>query len=630
MQTKHCTVYGYLYGAICNDLNVWDPIGKARVVAVPSNQDQATVDSLARPNRGVPKLGVRDIDEGQFKAAATAAIMDDDTDDNGAFCFDNPQYEGGLIDLYVCINSIPAPALQEDSVELEEPCYLFLGTYKPFKFGDSWYLVIVIPAVIWCRIRRKADLWVIVGRVTPCDDDTIGLGGLTVTAKDVDIVQHDVLGTAVTNPNGVFRIDYPGDRFRQGTWLDVELFGGPDVFFEIQDSDGNPLLDEPSHQGRRPGRCDRGPCFCVNLCVPVEVPPHGDIPTIWTNVGEAFTIPDSSSLNDFDAAGYAGALKYAFHRTIRLLGSAPPVTSAGNPVEYRFLVSDNTSPNGGPPPPIAGFTRIVGAGPDVNLFASTRIGQMIRFSPFKVVNINAIQADLDSDGWLDVNTSITRTFVTHPTLTPADIPNFVWVDMDALMAINTNELTTAVNVPSGTGDPGDAVPAADRIGIEQKAIRFEIREVINKSGGIFNTMPGSGTTLNSIVVNNNVAYMRVAMAEHLSSTACTPLTGSPHVAFTVHHPHIADVNIRVRSNDGVYDHNLNDAASKPATSDAAIPLAGNTNSPGVNHLHNPSVDLPTGLHKCTYIVTLRVLRRLHTGDDDVHPNFVQTSFYYER
>jgi len=625
---KRCTVYGYLYGAICDDLRVWDRIAGAEVVAVPSDQNEATIDSLARPGGPAQKLVVRDVDEGQFKEVSARAVMRGKTDRNGAFCFDNQAYEGGLIDLYVCIDRIPAPSLEEGSVALDAPCYLFLGTYQPFRFNDAWYLVLVIPSAVWCRIRRKGDLWVIVGRVTPCENRAVGLGGLTVTARDADIVQHDVLGSAVTNASGIFRIDYPGSRFRQGTWIDVELFGGPDVYFQIEDADGNVVLDEPKSRGRKPGRADRGPCFCVHLCIDVVPPPDGPIPTIWTKVGTAFTIPDSSSLNDFDADGYAGAAKYAFHSNVRMLGSADRFSN-GHPVEYRFLVSAAVAPNGGAPLPAANFTRIVGAGPDVNLFAPTQIGQMIRYSPFKLVDIDALQVDLDADGWLDVNTSINRTFAAHPTLTPADLPDFVWVDGDALMAINTNALTTEPNVPPGVGDPGDAVPAANQIGIERKAVRFEAREVVDKPNGIFNAMPGSGTTLNNIVVNNNAAYLKVAMAEHLSSTACTPLTGSPHVAFTVHHPHIASVNINVRSNDGSYNHNLNDAATKPATSDAAIPLAGNTDSPGINHLHNPSVDLPAGLHKCTYIVTLSVLRRLHTGDGAVGVNTAQTSFYYE-
>ncbi len=626
---EKCTIRGYLYGVVCGHLRVWDRIAGAHVFAVPSEENGSNVDSLARPGRPATKQVVRDIDEGKLKKL-TAGAMQDATDTNGAFCFENPDYDGELLDIYVCVSAVPTPGLEGESLPLDTPECLYLGTFRPFRFGDTWYLIAVIPDPLWCRIRRKADAWVIVGRVTPCEEESIGLGALDVTAFDTDWLQHDNLGTATTNANGVFRIDYPGSRFRQGTWIDVELFGGPDVYFKVEDQDGNVLLEEAPSRGRSAGRRNRGPCFCVELCVDVDIPPVGVIPSAWTGIGTAFNIPDGTTLQDFDADGYAGAARYAFHHVTRMTGSAPNVTLGGNPVEYRFLVSDTTTPNGAAPPPSGDFSRIVGIGADIGLFSPTKVAKMIRYSPYTVVNIRAELVDLDADGWFDVNAAINRTFAAHPTLTPADIGDFLFDDTDALMAIDTRKLTTEDDVPGSVGQAGDPVPGGDRIGIEKKAVRFEIREVIDKLANVFNGMPGSGTTLNSMVMNNNPAYLKVAMTEHLAGgDPCSPLSGAkPHVAFTAHHPHIRDVNINVRSNDGSYNENLDDTATKPPTSDDNIPVAGNT-SETVNHLHNPSVDLPGTMHKCTYIVTLSVLRRLHTGDGAVSANNPQTSFYYE-
>jgi len=264
----------------------------------------------------------------------------------------------------------------------------------------------------------------------------------------------------------------------------------------------------------------------------------------------------------------------------------------------------------------------------MNLFASVELGQMVRNSPHKVVKVYSSLADVDGDGWLDINKAIVRTFTAHPTLTPADIPDFGWAP-EALMRINTNPLTTVPDVPGGSVQAGQAVPAGQRMGVERIAIRFEAREVVNKAANIFIAQPGSGVTLNNLTVNNNAAVHQVAMTEHLSSTACTPLSGSPHVAFSAHHPHLEDVSINVRSNDGAYNHNLDDAASKPASSDHKIPLLDNADSAAANHLHNPAVALPPGLHKCTYTVTLTVRRRLHTGEGALLANTPHTTFYYE-
>ena len=630
-EQRHCTIRGYLYGAVCGDLRVWDRIAGADVFAVPSKKDDPDVDSLPRPGSSDNRRAVRDVDPEEIKKL-TADAARAKTDDDGGFCFVEPNYDGGCIDLYACVDQVPTPALGGGSMPLPEPECLFLGTFRPFQFDDTWYLVAVVPQQLWCGIRRKADAWVIVGRVTSCDDNTVGIGTLDVTAFDKDITQDDDLGTATTNANGIFRIDYPGSKFRQGTWLDIELFGGPDVYFKIVDQSSNVLLDEPRIRGRSSGRRDRGPCFCVELCVPVDPPPEGVIPGVWTGVGTAFTIPDGVSLNDFDADGYAGAARYAFHSTIRTTGSAPRVTLGGYPVEYRFIVSDVTTDNGTAPPADANFTRVVGTGADIDLFTSTRVATMHRplgSLPERTVKIYAQLVDLDA-GWFDVNAAIERTFLTDPTLTPADIVDFDFIDDDALMAIDTTKLTAEADVPLPGGQPGDAVPAGDRIAIEKKAIRFEMREVVDKSLNLFNTMAGSGKTLNSMVMNNNPAFLKVAMTEHLAGgNLCEPLSGPPpHVAFTAYHPHTRSVSVSVVSNDAAYSENLDDTATKPPTSDDNIPLSGNT-SEAIAHLHNPSVDLPPTLHRCTYIVTLSVLRRLHTGDGAVPANHDQTSFFYE-
>jgi hypothetical protein len=446
----------------------------------------------------------------------------------------------------------------------------------------------------------------------------------------VDLVQHDNLGSAVTDAGGNFRIDFVGAAFRRGTIIDVELFGGPDVYFQIDDSSGTNLLLETPAFGRLAGRADRGPVFCVTLCVNVPVPGTTGIQPAWTGVGTAFTIPDAGSLNDFDAAGYAGTANYALTSVIRMTGSAPIRTSAGNPVEYRFRVSDVTALNTAGPLGEANFSRIVGKSPDDGLFSSIKIGQMVRYSPFRIIDVYARLVDLDADGWLDPNASIMRTFTEVPGVTPADIPSFVWIDSDGLMGIDTSRLTTAPDVPDGAAVAGVPVPVANRIGLEMKAFRFEVREVVNKAGGVFNLMPGHGTTVNSMILNNNAGFMKLAMQEHLTSgDLCGVLHGNVHVAYTVHHPHLSSVSLNVRSNDGSFNADLKDLPQN-------LPLIGNILA-SINMMNNPSLAIngnpgvPPGqmLHKCSYLVTLAAVRRLHTGDTSVSTDFRQVTFYYE-
>ena len=343
----------------------------------------------------------------------------------------------------------------------------------------------------------------------------------------------------------------------------------------------------------------------------------------WTGIGTAFTIPAGVDMNDFDAEGYAGSLRYAFTGVIRTTGQAANKQN-GNPIEYRFLVSKTTANNGGPLLPASNFTLVVGKDP--GLFAEIKIGQMWRFNPtFKIVDVYAKQVDLDPDGWLDVNKSIERTFIDDPSLNPADlsVPNlWHWIDLDGMIGINTNALTSAPDVDTTGKKAGDDIPPAERIPIEKMSIRFEIREVIDKSTSTFNYLPGSGQTLNSMVINNNASVKLLAMKEHQLSTFCSPLSGKVHVVYTAYHPHLLNTTLHIRKN--------SNPGFTALPSDGITPVTGNTN-PAVNLLRNSAgIEVPSSVltSSCTYIVRLVFTRRLHNGDGAASTESVDTSFYY--
>ena len=56
----------------------------------------------------------------------------------------------------------------------------------------------VISPALYCRILEWFDLWVICGQVTDCKTKR-PLSGVSVTAKDCDVITDDTLGTATTN-----------------------------------------------------------------------------------------------------------------------------------------------------------------------------------------------------------------------------------------------------------------------------------------------------------------------------------------------------------------------------------------------------------------------------------------------
>jgi hypothetical protein len=563
----------------------------------------------------------------QVKAKEERLLAEIAADANGKFTVtlgDDERYEGEAFEIDVYCESVPHQPRRKG-----EPRQFTITTLQPqWRQTENGYYAAweyTLPHRFWCLFRELFDAWVICGHVTTCSAPNQPVGNVKVFALDADWITDDELGYAITDSTGHFRIDYSSDAFKQtflSPWINVEtpfppFNSGPDLYFRIEAMDGTVLLAE----GRGDARDDVGPCVCVDLCVEIEVDdPDDPMPTVWTRVGSAFIIPDSSGLNDIDADGYAGTGKYAIYGSPLLKGSAPRFRN-GNPVEYRFLVSMTTAPNGTAPVPIANFTRIVGVAPNENLFVPTVVGELVRLSPFRIIPVVARLVDLDAQGWFDVNRAIERTFI-EQAIAPADQAAFLWNDVDTLMQLNTAALTTAPDVPATIAAPGQPVPVANRIPIESVALRFEAREVVDRTTSTFITL--SETTLNALIINNNSPYLRVAMKEHLDDADfCGVLHGPVHVAYTGYHPHLGSMSCNVASNSGGYNVNLNDGI---------IPVSGNTN-PAVNHRNNPASLVPptppaTALSACTYLVTLSFTPRLHNGEGAWGSTHAQTTFYH--
>jgi len=600
-----------------------------------SNIDVALYRSKEKecPDRPNIKKAFKQLSEEEFKEMHRNLLAAGETDDAGkAEISIDPEkaaYQGECIDVVITFKRFGG-----GYKELERLEHFRIASYKPqwnqTEKGYVHYGDFVLPANLWCTYLRRHGIWVICGQVTICSEPVSPIGKVTVKAFDVDWIQDDYLGSAITDTNGRFLIYYDRSKFTRtpfSPFINLEWTGGPDVYFKIEgvDADGNPvtLLDEPPSRGRKPDRENVSNCFCVKLCVSIEKPPTDITDSAWTGIGTDFTIPDLTSLNDFDAQGYAGTLKYAFTSVIRMTGQSLRFSN-GHPIEYRFLVSETTSNNGTPFLPEGNFTAVIGVGAGIDLFVSTKIGQMWRFSPtFKIVDIKAQLTDLDSEGWLDVNKSIERTFIDDPLLDPLElsIPGmWQWVDQDGMLAINTAKYINHTDIPA-VANPGDPVSIVNRLPIQKMAIRFETREVIDKVAGNYVALPGNGMTLNSMVVNNNPALMQLAMKEHLSSGACAPLSGDVHAVYTVSHPHLAEVTITARKNSDISE---TDLLWIP------IPLIDNTDT-SLDHINNSAgieINDFLTMTQCTYIVKLYVRRRLHTGDSKVIGTHVDTSFYW--
>ncbi|HEY4788677.1 MAG TPA: hypothetical protein VIH57_21650, partial [Bacteroidales bacterium] len=168
--------------------------------------------------------------------------------------------------------------------------------------------------------------------------------------------------------------------------------------------------------------------------------------------------------------------------------------------------------------------------------------------------------------------------------------------------------------------PGDDILSSERLPVEKIAIRFEIREVIDRSKHIYNYLPGHGKTLNSMVVNNSNSIKLLGIKEQ--QEGANPHSSNINVVYTAYHSHLRDVSINIRKKNETSWHGL---------SDLTVPLACN-NNPAITVCHNQQgISIPENLLATngTYIVMMFITRRLHNGEEPAATEWVEISFTYQ-
>lgn len=551
------------------------------------------------------------------------------TDENGNFEFlIDEKYQNTAFDIDFYCGNVPKGPKKES---LREPLQIHLSTVMPEyneqnKFVYDWRHCIAHKW--WCYIRgHYFDAWVICGHLRNCDTGK-PINNAVVTAWDADFLTDDNLGNATTDSFGHFRIDYNSSTFKKtflSPWINAEtdpgpglnFQSGPDIYFKAE-LGGVTLIDENKTNSRK----NVGYCLCVNLCSKINVVTPGEpFPSAWTGIGKSFFANFGSGPKNFDADGYAGTEKFALSGVINLTGQAAPTSASGNRIEYQFLVSHVTTPNNSSSPNDSDFTKIIGVTP--GLFASSEVATLNRqLTPFtdETLSVLSDQSDFDSDGWFDVNNAIERTLINNG-YSISDLGLFKIIEHDTLISLNTAALTTAPNVPDSL--PGVPIAAANKIPIEKIAIRFMIREVIDKATNNFAVIPGSGKTLNSIIINNNPVFMKLSIIE-LEAGLCNPISGTLHAKYTVYHPHLASSSLHL--------HNNSYSVNRAITGDGFLSLSNNTN-PLIDGNANSSIQLnnpPNDMTRCTYALNLYARARLHNGEspwNDSGP--IPQIFFYE-
>lgn len=527
------------------------------------------------------------------------------TDSNGNFEFSiDDKYQEYSFDIDIVCQTVPFAKKRAKDIQ---PVQLHLATVYPQQVAFWEY---TIPHKIWCNIRGKYfDAWVICGHLLNCQTNK-PIEGAAVTAWDADLLTDDNLGTATTDSNGHFRIDYDSATFKKtflSPWINIEtdpglplsFQSGPDVYFKATLA-GETLVNETKANARK----NVDYCLCVKLCSEINVITENEtFDSAWTGFGDSFSASFGSGVQDFDADGYAGSGKYVLYSTVALTGQAPLKAASGNRIKYRFRISDVTTPNNAASPADVNFNKIIGVTP--GLFAASQVLKLDKKVPtgsLDSIPVISAQADFDANGWFDATNAIERTLTTNG-FAIGDLSLFKIIESDTLISLDTNKLTSQPNVPNTAA--GVAVAAANLIDIEKFAIRFEIGELL--PDGSIAIQAANGKTLNSVIMNNNGVHLKLAIKELEETTLCTPIKGDVHSKYTVYHPHIQSFSMNLNNNSLTVNRTVLDGS--------VMPLSGNINPTiiGGNNANLKIIDTAENLARCTFSLKLVAQTRLHNG-----------------
>ena len=601
--------FGHLCGTLCSDCQEDLANVTLRLYRPEGREDQILSRATANPKRTHRILDPKDV-----KKKSDRLLAEADLDSEGRFevsLGEEVDYDGEAFEVDVYLESVPGMPEGADA----EPVQVSITTLQPqwrkgeegARFGWEY----CIPARFWCQVRERFGVWTICGDVTLCETEE-PIKGLTVIAFDRDWVQDDELGSATTDQHGRFRIDYLRQDFEPGTFIDVELVGGPDLYFRVETPAGQALLDEDPSEGRTSSRENAGPCFCVDLCIDREKEPPPTPPEAYpafTHVGGYDFQTDIDSTPS--GTGETVSQGRAFYRTLRLNGVMAKRSLNGNPLEYKFQHRE------------LGASTWTDVAP--SQIRKTKIGVLEKVdtsvSPPDVVTQDYIVGGTPASD--EVAASFNGNWIQVPQESDLLGPNGSFVPNHNQIQLDSRTLATFTPAVDLTSiEAGDSAEAPSGVSLVQNK-HFQLRMLIREQGA-----GGSGTPagfLQNIAVNNRLYdYVRhpnwmgqtvndglaVAMVNlrELGSSGCEGIQDSLNVEFTAAHPNLGNVSIRIEGPGGPY-------STTPTPSDP------NVNGSADENLHG-SVDFQTisggtqveDLENCSYIVTLSVGVLLTNGD----------------
>ncbi|WP_270886041.1 hypothetical protein [Pedococcus sp. 5OH_020] len=591
-------ISGRLVGLLCDDCS--EPLVGATVRLVTSSGDRISHAAAAEPKQTTAVL-----EESVAAERASSVLGEGVVDANGGFTVELEKgYDGGAFDVDIFCGTMTGHRVPP------KPLSFTLTTLAPqWRETEGGYAAAWsydIPHRIWCGIRGRLGWWSICGDVRVCDT-TVGVPGVKVSAFDVDWLQDDALGSAVTDATGHFRIDYTVADFSKtpwSPWINIELVPGPDVYFRVDGPTGV-LLQESRSRGRSPDRQNVGPCFCVDLCV-ADAPGGTDQPYPWfDHIGVYKTVTGFDSASG--GTGRTIADNRAFYASLRLNGVLGRLLN-GQPAEYRFEYDDGSGwkpvlPAQMVAMQIGTWERLTGTLPPVETKAVVVLGAN---------GPDEIAVTPDAQGWIAV---------------PQDnsLTTGLFVPDNNLLGLNSETLSAQTHDLAGVVAGQSTAPAGLAID-EYVAVRMVMREVgqpvTQVQAGIAERVALANTTYNHVQkhgswvptrVNGQLAPVSIDV-EELIGHGCARIQNTLTVDYTAAHPNLSSMSLTVSGPGGPYHY--------------ALPAIAADYHGSVNQLldaaNNPVA--VSSLPKCSYILQASIGLLLTTGDSSPLPIYDDIAF----
>jgi hypothetical protein len=551
---------GRLCGYICEDCS--EPLYgiKVRLYKLRKDQDR-TVLAVSDPKNTAAVLT-----EEQIRAKADYLFAEVEADANGQFSFElsDKEYKGEAFEIDIYCGTVPG----HKPPKPVPPVQLSITTLQPqWRERDNVFVGgwdYCIPYRLWCFIRSLFGAWTICGTLITCEGGS-PIPGAVVNAFDADWLQDDPLGSDTTDINGHFRIHYTSAQFKVtpfSPWINTECVSGPDVYFTAT-LGGTTIVQERQSDGRKRGRQNIGPCFCVSLCSDIIIGPPDQQPH-WNKVWSFSIYPDAGQVgSQFSADGYAGGPSSSFvfgdsnyKGGVQLRGNCPltNILAPSHALQYRFMIGEYTW-TGTPDDPttVPTVAPAQAALAPVIQIRPTTVGCVYytdAFNHYGPGDVVITSADLDADGWVTPLMGKSVTVDMHDgTTSTVTINAGNFLRFDELMIMNSQVITAAhaPKLPGGLpkAQAGRALTTAEREPIRRYYLQFEVQDAVSSST-IYTDH------LSSIILDNSPVIVALDI-EELRTNVCSPLGGasSVHLLYTVDHPHLNNFGMSISNNSGL-------------------------------------------------------------------------------